>query len=132
MSAFLNLDVFRKLPKDLSEPTFCGALVSVICAAVLVLLTVTEVHTYLKPQTSSQISIQSSHDTDTFHINIDITLHKMPCDIIGLNLRDSLGNSISDYYGELKKHRIDKDGTEISIETWQEKNQNRKQIAERI
>jgi len=26
MSAFLKLDVFRKLPKDLSEPTFCGAL----------------------------------------------------------------------------------------------------------
>ena len=25
MSTFLKLDVFRKLPKDLSEPTFCGA-----------------------------------------------------------------------------------------------------------
>lgn len=25
MSALLKLDVFRSLPKDLSEPTFCGA-----------------------------------------------------------------------------------------------------------
>ena len=24
MSAFLKLDIFRKLPKDLTEPTFCG------------------------------------------------------------------------------------------------------------
>ena len=24
MSAFLKLDVFRSLPKDLTEPTFCG------------------------------------------------------------------------------------------------------------
>ena len=26
MSTFLKLDIFRKLPKDLSEPTFCGAI----------------------------------------------------------------------------------------------------------
>ena len=26
MSAFLKLDVFRKLPKDLTEPTTCGAM----------------------------------------------------------------------------------------------------------
>ena len=49
MSAFLKLDVFRKLPKDLSEPTFCGAVVSVVCAVVLVLLSITEVHNYMKP-----------------------------------------------------------------------------------
>jgi len=86
MSAFLKLDVFRKLPKDLSEPTFCGAVVSVVCAIALVLLTITEVHNYMKPSTSSQISIQSSHDTDTFHINIDVVMPRMPCDIVGLSL----------------------------------------------
>ena len=26
MSAFLKLDVFRKLPKDLTEPTTCGGI----------------------------------------------------------------------------------------------------------
>ena len=97
-------------------------LVSVICAVALVLLSITEIHNYMKPSTSSQIAIQSSHDTDTFHINIDVTMPRMPCDVIGLNLQDSMGNQVSDYYGELHKHRLDKDGKELSIETWQEKN----------
>lgn len=25
-NSFVKLDVFRKMPKDLTEPTFCGAL----------------------------------------------------------------------------------------------------------
>ena len=107
-------------------------LVSVVCAVVLVLLTITEIHSYLKPSTSSQISIQSSHDTDTFHINVDVLLPRMPCDVVGLDLQDSMGNHVSDYYGELHKHRLRADGTELSVETWGEKNVNRKEIADRV
>ena len=43
-----------------------------------------------------------------------------------------MGNRVSDYYGELHKHRLDKDGNELSIESWQEKNDNRKAIADRV
>ena len=71
------------------------------------LLSITEIHNYVKPSTSSQIAVQSSHETDKFHINIDVTMAKMPCDIIGLDLTDSMGNHVNDYYGELHKHRID-------------------------
>mgnify|MGYP003903821477 CR=1 FL=1 len=67
---------------------------SVVCAVVLVLLAITEVNSYLKPSTSSQIAIQSTHETDSFHINIDIELPHMPCDVVGLNLQDSMGNHI--------------------------------------
>lgn len=88
MSSFLKLDIFRKLPKDLTEPTFCGAVVSVICAIALVLLTISEMANYIQPVTSSTIAIQPSHNSDRFHINIDIELPKMPCDVIGLDLQD--------------------------------------------
>ena len=67
-----------------------------------------------------------------FKINIDITLPKMPCDCVGLNLQDQMGNHVSDYYGELHKHRLDSEGNELSIESWQEKNENRKAIADRV
>jgi len=88
MSALLKLDVFRKLPKDLTEPTFCGAVVSVICTVALVLLSITEIRTYLSPATSSMITIQSSHDSDKFHINMDIVMPYMPCDVIALTVED--------------------------------------------
>jgi len=56
----------------------------------------------------------------------------MPCDVVGLDLEDSLGNHVEDYYGELHKHRLSSTGAVLSIESWKEKNQNRKEIAERV
>ena len=55
----------------------------------------------------------------------------MPCDAVGLDLEDDMGNHITDYYGELHKHRLSKDGEDLSIESWAEKNSNRKEIASR-
>ena len=132
MSALLKLDVFRKLPKDLTEPTFCGAVVSTICTIALVLLGVTEIRSYINPETNSQISIQSSHAEDKFHINIDIVMPKMPCDVIGLSLEDQMSNRVSDYYGELFKHRLDSDGNELSVETYEEKTAPRRDVADRV
>ena len=41
----------------------------------------------------------------------------MPCDVIGIDVEDSIGNIMQDHYGHLTKHRIDPDGTYLSIET---------------
>ena len=68
--------------------TFMFFLVSTICTIVLVMLTISEVRTYVKPSTSSMITIQSSHDADKFHINLDVVMPFMPCDVIGLTLED--------------------------------------------
>lgn len=106
MQSVYKLDIFRKLPKDLTEPTFCGALVSVVCTFIMIFLGVSEIHKYLVPDVTSTLEISTSHKQDTFHVNLDITFFRMPCDIIGLNLVDSLGNRVADYYGELHKHRI--------------------------
>ena len=39
----------------------------------------------------------------------------MPCDVIGLDLQDEMGNHIQDYSGQLFKHRLDKNGNELSV-----------------
>ena len=47
-------------------------------------------------------------------VNVDINMPYMPCDAIGINVEDSIGNHIEDYIGHIKKHRIMSDGTYIS------------------
>ena len=76
--------------------------------------------------------IQTTHRLDTIRVNIDIDMPYMPCDVIGVDVEDSVGNHIQDYYGELHKHRIDADGKNINIETWKEKNENRRVILDKI
>ena len=76
--------------------------------------------------------VQTSHKLDTIRVNMDIDLPYMPCDVIGVDVEDSIGNVIQDYYGELHKHRISGKGEELSVETWSEKNTNRQSILDRI
>ncbi len=52
----------------------------------------------------------------------------MPCDILSLDVEDSLGQHISDYYGEMHKNRLSKDGDIISTESWSEKKQHGKAL----
>lgn len=56
----------------------------------------------------------------------------MPCDVIGLDLEDQMGNQIDDYYGDLHKNRIDSEGNHLSTETWTEKNDKRALIVDRV
>lgn len=95
---------------------------SAICTFAMVGLGFSEIKSYLEPSTSSNIFTGTSHRADVFHANIDITFPYIPCDVIGLDIVDSLENYQSDYYGELHKHRLDADGNDVGIESWYEKN----------
>ena len=107
-------------------------LVSIVCTVVMILLGVSEIKSYVSPSVSSNLFIGTSHKSDVFHANIDITFPYMPCDVLGLNLRDSLENYINDYYGEVHKHRLDADGNDVGIESWTEKNALRSVLKDRV
>lgn len=98
----------------------------------MVVLGASEIKSYLQPSTSSNIFIGTSHKSDVFHANIDITFPNMPCDVIGLNLRDSLENYVHDYYGEVHKHRLDAYGNDLGVESWAEKNSQRTELRDRV
>mmetsp|Transcript_63885 Transcript_63885/g.88206 ORF Transcript_63885/g.88206 Transcript_63885/m.88206 type:complete len:166 (+) Transcript_63885:258-755(+) len=55
----------------------------------------------------------------------------IPCDIVGLDIEDILGNHIVDYYGELHKKRLSSEGEVLSTESWAEKNSFRSSLLER-
>ena len=92
-----------------------------LCTVLLVLLGMSEFRTYFEPSTSSGMLIQTNHDDDKFHINLDIEMPFMPCDVVGLDVEDSMGYHIVDYYSDLKKARLDADGNILSIENYNEK-----------
>ena len=43
----------------------------------------------------------------------------MPCDIIGFDLQDSMGNNIEDFHQSIKKHRLGRNQNAfITLEAW--------------
>ena len=85
-SFLLTFDIFKKMPKDLTEPTCCGALVSILCTVILFALTIYEVQVQLDPTSSSSIIFDDSHRDDLIDVNIEIHFPKVPCGILSLDV----------------------------------------------
>ncbi len=128
----MKLDIFRKMPKDLTEPTFCGALVSFVCTIVLGTLILTEVSRFLTYQTKSDMLVDISHHDDRLNINIDIVFPKMPCDVLSLDVQDVMGTHVVDIAGSLFKKKIDKDGNVISQTSALDQIHNRMDLMNRV
>lgn len=61
---FIKMDFFRKIPKDLTEPTFCGAFVSVVCTLLIGILCLTELKAYFSYEIKSTMLVDISHNDD--------------------------------------------------------------------
>jgi len=129
---FKRFDIFKKMPRDLTEPTIFGALVSVLCTVVLVGLTIFEIQNYMRSESHAELVIDTSHRDDFVNINLDITFKKMPCDVLSLDVQDIMGTHKSDIMGDLKKHRIDKNGKVLSTESALEKSEWRASVRDRV
>ena len=110
----MRLDIFRKLPKDLTEPTFMGAFVSFLCTVVLAMLCMTEVGKYMTVQTKSDMLVDVSHHDDRLNINVDIVFPRMPCDVLSLDVQDVMGTHIVDISGSLFKKKLSSAGDVLS------------------
>ena len=105
------------MPRDLTEPTFCGAIVSIICTLILISLTIFEIQNYLRAESKAELIVDLTHRDDFIDVNLDVIFPNMPCDILSLDVHDILGTHKQDIMGDLNKHRIKEDGTKISTES---------------
>jgi hypothetical protein len=48
-----SLDVYRKIPKDYTESTLSGAMISVVSAICMIILFISELNSYLEVDTTS-------------------------------------------------------------------------------
>ena len=120
------------MPRDLTEPTFCGALVSVICTFFLISLTIYEVQGFMAVNSHAELIVDLTHRDDFVPVNLDITFPKLPCDVLSLDVQDILGTHKTDVMGELYKHRLDANGKIVSTESALDKQAWRGAIMERV
>eukprot|EP00744_Colponema_vietnamica_P005440 GILI01007973.1.p1 GENE.GILI01007973.1~~GILI01007973.1.p1 ORF type:complete len:356 (+),score=101.40 GILI01007973.1:82-1068(+) len=110
------LDVYRKVPSDLTEPTISGAAVSVLSGTFIVILFFSELFAYLSVQTQSEMFIDVNRGGEKLRINIDVTLHRLPCSIVGLDAQDIMGSHEVDVSGSMVKRRLTPSGSVIGEE----------------
>ena len=71
-----KLDLYRKLPKDLTQPTVAGAVVSVCCVVFITFMLGTELLWFIAPDIRSDLTVDNANPTDRIPVRINITLPK--------------------------------------------------------
>ncbi|KAL7699656.1 Endoplasmic reticulum vesicle transporter [Lotmaria passim] len=108
-------DFFRRIPKDLTEATTIGAVISIACVVVMVLLFTGEVISYVSPRVQSDLIIKPDLDSSSnIKVSLDITFHKMPCAILTLDILDVLHNHVFNSMEHITKTRLDERGNPIT------------------
>ena len=113
-SKIKRIDFYRKLPKDLTEPTLSGAIVSLVALTIMAVLFLSEIARYLQVTTTSEMFVDINRGGEKLEINVDIEFPRFPCALISLDAQDVMGTHIVDVGGSMKKIRLSKDGAVIS------------------
>jgi len=108
-AALKSLDIYPKIHDDMKKKTLSGAIVSLIGAAFIVYLIISEVAYYLSHDTVDHLYVDTSSG-EKIQIHMDVTFPKVPCSLLSLDAMDVSGSHQTDVYHHIIKTRLDSDG----------------------
>jgi hypothetical protein len=116
MHVVRKLDLYRKVPRDLTEATLSGACVSLFTVLLAVYLFVSEWMVFRQRRWDSDMFIDESRTEEKLQINIDITMPLMPCELLSFDAQDVMGSHEVDAHGNLYRERLTSKGDVIARE----------------
>lgn len=106
---FSSVDAFRTVPKDLSEATATGAVMTLVTIVVCTALFVCEVSAFVYAPTVTRIVVDSNEDA-SLTINFDVTMIDLDCDHLTVGVWDAFGTDRVNVTKDISKQRVDHAG----------------------
>lgn len=116
MRTVKKFDLYRKVPRDLTEPTLSGAAVSCCTVTFAVYLFFSELAVFMRRNWESEMFIDESKTEDKLQINLDILFPALPCELLSFDAQDVMGSHEVDAHGHLFKDRLTSKGDVIATE----------------
>ncbi|XP_025094806.1 endoplasmic reticulum-Golgi intermediate compartment protein 1-like isoform X1 [Pomacea canaliculata] len=87
-----RFDIYRKVPKDLTQPTCTGAVISICSVLFILFLFFSELLLFISHEVTSELTVEDpvTH-SEKIPVYINITLLKVGCDYVGLDIQDDMG-----------------------------------------
>lgn len=116
-----DLDFYRRIPKDLTETSLHGTVLSVCAALFMLVLFIAELWAFLSPSTVSNVIIENSlgysaSDSNQLRINFNITVIDLPCEFATIDVVDVLGTRKDNVTKNINKWRVDENGVRRGYE----------------
>ena len=110
-----EFDLYRRIPKDLTETTTAGTVLSVCGAIFMLVLFIAELLAFLSTQAVSNIVIDPNSEP-LLRINFNITTYDLPCEYATIDIVDILGTRNENVTKNIHKWQISKDGIRKNYE----------------
>lgn len=123
-----SIDVFRKVPRDLTHATTFGGALSLFVFTILTAVFLLETWTYAAGETRSKIILDRNPDSK-IQVNFAVSFLELPCRFADIEVWDYLGNSRIQVDGNVEKsvltgeHSQDIKGKYVHERVYHEKSQ---------
>eukprot|EP00590_Aulacoseira_subarctica_P001077 CAMPEP_0172431512 /NCGR_PEP_ID=MMETSP1064-20121228/58767_1 /TAXON_ID=202472 /ORGANISM="Aulacoseira subarctica , Strain CCAP 1002/5" /LENGTH=473 /DNA_ID=CAMNT_0013178241 /DNA_START=58 /DNA_END=1479 /DNA_ORIENTATION=- len=87
-----SVDLYRRVPKDLTESTYLGIAMSAIVIVVMVILFISETMAFARSSVVTSVAVDESSDLQ-LRINFNLTFIDLNCDFIVVDVVDALGTN---------------------------------------
>ncbi|KAI1288000.1 Endoplasmic reticulum-Golgi intermediate compartment protein 1 [Halotydeus destructor] len=105
-----RFDIYRKVPKDLTQPTTSGAIISIACVFAIAFLLIAEFITFISPDVTSELFVESLESEqageDKIPVTLNITLPRLSCEAVGLDIQDDMGRHEVGFHENMEKTPI--------------------------
>ena len=105
-----HFDAYPKPLEDFRVKTLSGALISLVCTGLVVLLFLYEWNTYLTLEVDQELFVDLTRN-QKLTINLDLTFPRLHCSLLSLDAMDVSGESQLDVVKGIKKQRLNPDGS---------------------
>jgi hypothetical protein len=88
-----RFDIYRKIPKDLTQPTTTGAAISLICISFISTLLLVELYYFITPDVVSElyVDIPENGTGERISVSLDVSVLEIGCQYLGIDIQDDLG-----------------------------------------
>merc|ERR1712110_418651 len=92
---FERFDIYRKIPKDLTQPTQAGAAISICSCVFMVFLLLSEFITFIQVETVTELYVDDPNTgigpVSKIPVRIDFKIPNMGCQFLGVDIQDEMG-----------------------------------------
>ena len=106
---FRSMDIYRRVPRDLTTSSASGGFMSLIAVSFILFLLISQTLVHFRLSLSTQIVIDHSED-DTFRVNLNVTIPGLSCEFLAVDLKNSIGQNREDIKDKTL-HKFAADGT---------------------
>ena len=113
-SAASSVDFYRRVPRDLTEATSLGAIMSMCAMLLMALLFSAETFAFAKSKISTEIALDDN-TAPQIQLNFNVTLFALHCDYVSVDVWDVLGTNKQNVTKNVEKWQVDDVGNRRSF-----------------